>query len=92
MPAYLIKVTYASGSAGIHASLSAEQAETGAGAFLRDLFELEGRGVREVCVAIQDDPPDEAAQPRPRRRPPRPSQEGRQMPSQWAGSGKSPYS
>lgn len=51
---YTILVDYASSGKAIHAGLDPEQAQMGAGAFLRDLVGLEGRGVRRLTVAFED--------------------------------------
>lgn len=51
---YRIAVTYAAGNTQEHVGLSPEQAEQGAGAFLRDLINLRGAGVRAVTVTLDD--------------------------------------
>lgn len=49
---YKLIVTYAGGNTNEHPGLSAEQAETGAGAFLRDLLNRRGAGVVRVTVEV----------------------------------------
>lgn len=50
---YRIVVTYAAGNSQEHSGLSAEQVETAAGAFLRDLLGLAGAGVARVEVEAE---------------------------------------
>lgn len=55
MPTYRIKVDYANGGKGVRARLDPDIAEQGAGAFLRDLFGLEGRGVTKLLVEVENE-------------------------------------
>lgn len=53
-PKYRLTVTYAAGHDQDHPGLSAEQAEIGTGAFLRDLLNLKGEGITRLVVEIED--------------------------------------
>lgn len=50
---YKLIVTYSGGNVQEHPGLSAEQAQTGWGAFLRDLLNLRGAGVVSVTVEAE---------------------------------------
>lgn len=47
---FCIEVTYAAGNTQRHEGLTADQADTGAGAFVHDLTYLDGEGVRRVVI------------------------------------------
>jgi hypothetical protein len=54
---FKLTVTYAAGHSQEHPGLSAEQLETGTGAFLRDLLNLEGRGITRLVAEIDGGEP-----------------------------------
>jgi hypothetical protein len=60
---YAIRIWYAATANGdepqAHIGLTGAEAETAAGAFLNDLFALDGRGVRRVTVEVDDSEADE---------------------------------
>lgn len=51
---YKLTVTYAAGHDQEHPGLTAERAEMGVGAFLRDLIGLEGEGITRLVVEIEE--------------------------------------
>lgn len=51
---YKLTVTYAAGHSQEHPGLTAEQIETGTGAFVRDLALLKGRGITKLVAEIED--------------------------------------
>lgn len=53
VPSYRLTVTYAAGHDQAHEGLAAEQALTGAGAFLSDLLGLQGIGITRLVVEIE---------------------------------------
>lgn len=59
---YRLEVKYASGGEPqVHEGLDADQADTGAGAFLRDLLSLEGAGVARLTIEAELPPPTPCA-------------------------------